>query len=428
MTRFDRAIDAVSRIDHPNVMELLDFGTEPLWYISELGKDLGKYWREFANVGSRADIERHALAIVRDLARGLAECHKHDLIHRDLKPKNVVIYEGEGGTIRPVLIDFGIVFVEGGERLTDLNEATGNRRYSPDQVRYRVHEPRCWFDIFALVQILMWMVWYEPGKQGWDRPMHWRYVPYPENTSPKFVEPLLALGAVASNEPISPQNGSELLGLLETLFEARNEVSVSDKNVIEMTAVREAISSGTATKLTRKAIDREELDASRELARIVFTQLKNKLVGLKNQLADLRGGFQISISINREFGELCEDNDLNNSERELLEFECQVTNGGSFVVQMNIQAFVPSRWKDSEKPTWLKDANTYACSFCRKTESRPGLKFPFDEMHVCIDREGRFVRHDRSWKPVGQITPEEIRNIVRSWLLDAEAWKLIAET
>ena len=101
--RFQREAVAASQIRHPGIVEVLDFGRTPegRFYLSmELvgGETLA---RRLARTGPLAPDE--ALALVRDIARALAAAHGRGILHRDVKPENVLL-TSEGVKV----VDFGI--------------------------------------------------------------------------------------------------------------------------------------------------------------------------------------------------------------------------------------------------------------------------------------------------------------------------------
>ena len=74
-----------------------------------------------------------AVALIRKIADGLAHCHEHDIIHRDVKPENILI----GADGQPVILDFGLALTKGAHRVTyaNLSNAAGTPDYmSPEQI------------------------------------------------------------------------------------------------------------------------------------------------------------------------------------------------------------------------------------------------------------------------------------------------------
>ena len=110
--RFQREAKAASRLNHPNSMQVIDFGEEPdgLLYIAMEhldGRSLHRVLRGRSPVSSAriADILMQTLA-------ALAVAHDMGVVHRDLKPENIVVLEGadDDGRLRSIVkvCDFGI--------------------------------------------------------------------------------------------------------------------------------------------------------------------------------------------------------------------------------------------------------------------------------------------------------------------------------
>lgn len=107
--RFRREAASAARIQHPNVVQIFDYGTDPEleldFIVMELlrGRDLKEALRE------RALLPRpEALRILADAARGVAAGHRAGIVHRDVKPANVFLM-GDGAVMEAVkILDFGI--------------------------------------------------------------------------------------------------------------------------------------------------------------------------------------------------------------------------------------------------------------------------------------------------------------------------------
>jgi serine/threonine protein kinase len=131
--RLVREARAQARIDHPNVCK-----------VYEAGEIAGKAYIAMELIDGRplgecGDLSFHAkLETIRDVARALHEAHKLGILHRDIKPGNIMLAapDDEGRT-RPVVMDFGIAHDrENDEAMTQTGALLGTPAYmSPEQAR-----------------------------------------------------------------------------------------------------------------------------------------------------------------------------------------------------------------------------------------------------------------------------------------------------
>jgi len=144
--RFEQEFNAASRLDHPNIVRALDFGqvSGVPYLVMEFveGESLGqKLQRE----GRLAESE--AIRIIAQVAQGLHRAHKMGLIHRDIKPDNVMVMPD--GTAK--LCDLGLVKeLEADLNLTRTGRGLGTPHFmAPEQFRNAKNaDLRC--DIYAL--------------------------------------------------------------------------------------------------------------------------------------------------------------------------------------------------------------------------------------------------------------------------------------
>ena len=139
--RFRLEAQAISRLDHANIIKIYDMNQTPdgrPFYTMELlaGESLADYLQE----QQRLPLDQ-ALPIFRQVCSALAYAHERGIIHRDIKPGNIMLLEplGSGLGSRVKIVDFGIVKVlDGGEQigqgLTMQGEVFGSPLYmSPEQ-------------------------------------------------------------------------------------------------------------------------------------------------------------------------------------------------------------------------------------------------------------------------------------------------------
>ncbi|MBX9654796.1 protein kinase [bacterium] len=106
--RFHRELQLLTdpRFRHPNIVELLDYTSSPSqhWYISRFGHSFVAYWKSIRDANDEPEhLVREAVEIVAKLADGLGPLHREGVIHRDIKPRNIVMRTDISS--EPVLID-----------------------------------------------------------------------------------------------------------------------------------------------------------------------------------------------------------------------------------------------------------------------------------------------------------------------------------
>jgi serine/threonine protein kinase len=146
--RFLREAESMARVRHPNIVQVLNVGSDrDLYYIAMEqveGGDLGKL------ISDDQLLEvPEAIRLIMETARGLAAAHNQGLIHRDIKPDNVLLTPD--GT--PKVADFGLAKavegVEGATQLTGANAIMGTPSYmSPEQVNGDPADARS--DVYSL--------------------------------------------------------------------------------------------------------------------------------------------------------------------------------------------------------------------------------------------------------------------------------------
>jgi serine/threonine-protein kinase len=149
--RFLREIKLASQLDHPHIARLLDSGERDWIVYFVMTYVEGPTLREhLARTGQMSIAETVRLAD--DLLDALDHAHRHGIVHRDVKPDNVVL-SSEGA----ILLDFGIaraVAASGSDRLTRSGIAVGTSTYmSPEQIT-AVQELDRRSDLYSLACVL----------------------------------------------------------------------------------------------------------------------------------------------------------------------------------------------------------------------------------------------------------------------------------
>ena len=156
--RFEREAAAVSRLDHPNTVQVFDFGTAggALYLIMEYvrGQDLA----HILDRDGPLPFARAAPLLVQ-ICGALGEAHELGIVHRDLKPENVLITRTTGGRDFAKVLDFGLAKLGAREQVpaeTDRTEIVGTPYFmSPEQIRGDEVDARA--DVYSL-GALMYML------------------------------------------------------------------------------------------------------------------------------------------------------------------------------------------------------------------------------------------------------------------------------
>jgi serine/threonine protein kinase len=146
--RLQREAHSAGRLQEPHVVPIHDYGEiEGLLYVDMRmidGTDLRKMLKRYGPM-----TPARAVAIVRQVASALDAAHESGVMHRDVKPENIIITRDDFA----YLVDFGIANAATDEKLTELGTAVGTyaymapERFTNDEVTYRA-------DIYALTCVL----------------------------------------------------------------------------------------------------------------------------------------------------------------------------------------------------------------------------------------------------------------------------------
>jgi hypothetical protein len=158
--RFEREAESASRLTHPNIITITDFGHTPEGLLFLVMEFLAGEALSSAIAGGPLPCDR-ALAIIRQILRGLDHAHAAGVVHRDLKPDNIMLVERDGRHDVVKILDFGIAKVtapaSGQEVLTQAGVIFGTPEYlSPEQALGEAVDARA--DIYAAGVILYEML------------------------------------------------------------------------------------------------------------------------------------------------------------------------------------------------------------------------------------------------------------------------------
>ncbi len=130
--RFEREARATAKLSHPNIILGIDVGESEgrRYFVMEYVD--GRTVQDLLKRGGPLD-EKRALTIVQQIARALDHAHKHHLVHRDVKPENIMVTRDQ----QAKLCDLGLAKVLGSdENKTEAGKSLGTPNYiSPEQAR-----------------------------------------------------------------------------------------------------------------------------------------------------------------------------------------------------------------------------------------------------------------------------------------------------
>jgi TolB-like protein len=188
--RFLLEIRVTARLDHPHILPVLASGKAAglLWYTMPYVE--GESLRDRLRRETRLSVEE-ALRIGREVADALEYAHTHGIVHRDVKPENILLAHGHAR-----VADFGVaraLEAGGGEQLTGTGLAIGTPAYmSPEQAGGGQVDGRS--DLYSLGCVLYEMV---AGEQPFTGPTPQAVI------ARRFVEPAPALGRRDAAVPVA---------------------------------------------------------------------------------------------------------------------------------------------------------------------------------------------------------------------------------
>lgn len=129
--RFDREAKSATSLSHPNIVNIFDVGEEDqiLYMVMEYVD--GLTLKEYIQKNGPIEVEE-ALSIIGQVTSAIAHAHANDIVHRDIKPQNILI--DAYGHVK--VTDFGIAIALSATALTQTNAVLGSVHYlSPEQAR-----------------------------------------------------------------------------------------------------------------------------------------------------------------------------------------------------------------------------------------------------------------------------------------------------
>ena len=196
--RFRREIEALRRLDHPNLCQILEADAEgETPYIAMPfieGETLAERLKTRLEHGELPDTAEigELTAIFETCARALQSAHETDLLHRDVKPANIIIARNGD----PILLDFGLaVETEPVERsrLTKPGDVLGTPSYmAPEQIDPRIGEPGPRTDVYSLGMSAYECMTLQCAYEGRSREELYRRILKGEAPEPRTINPAIS--------------------------------------------------------------------------------------------------------------------------------------------------------------------------------------------------------------------------------------------
>ena len=262
--RFQREALSATSLLHPNIVAVYDVGedAEMHYIVMEYieGKTLKKYIQEFAPLSPA-----RTLQIMKQLTSAMAHAHDNGIIHRDIKPQNVLM--NEDGNVK--VADFGIATSLNATGLTQTNSVMGTVHYlSPEQARGGIATKRS--DIYSLGIVMYEMLTGElpfSGESAVSIALKHLQSETPsvrdfDATIPQSVENIV-LKATAKDPNNRYNSAEEMMGDLATALtpsrmnEAKYEPNIDEEATKAMPVIKDRMPISNEIAQTKKVTPKE---------------------------------------------------------------------------------------------------------------------------------------------------------------------------
>ncbi|BCJ85128.1 Stk1 family PASTA domain-containing Ser/Thr kinase [Effusibacillus dendaii] len=221
--RFRREAQSAASLSHPNVVNIYDVGVEEETYFIVMEYINGKTLKEI--IQERAPLPiAEAVDIAKQICSALQHAHDHQIVHRDIKPHNIMI--GKDGHVK--VTDFGIARAITSNTITHNGSVLGSVHYfSPEQARGAIIDLKS--DIYSLGVVLYEMVTGELPFSG-ETPISvalkhlQEHFIEPRQLNPKIPQSVenIILKALAKDPDIRYQSAREMYRDLEQSLQQPN--------------------------------------------------------------------------------------------------------------------------------------------------------------------------------------------------------------
>jgi predicted Ser/Thr protein kinase len=217
LQRFQREARMAAKLSHPNIVPIYDIGAEGKLHYIVMEYVEGRSLKQLLEE-KKLDVEK-SLRIALTVARALQFAHEHKIVHRDVKPANLIL--DKQGRVR--ILDFGLARSLDGKGLTASSVMVGTPYYmSPEQAFGAPEELDHRTDLYSLGAVLYEMLTGRPPFEGGTVLAILRKIededPAPPGVSPKLDA--LVMKALAKDRDRRFQTAGDLAEALRTCLES----------------------------------------------------------------------------------------------------------------------------------------------------------------------------------------------------------------
>ena len=294
--RFRQEAQAVAGLNHPNIIQVYDFGEDKGFIYIVMAHVTGGTLQD--RLGGRRLPLDETLELIGPVGEALEYAHGEGVIHRDVKPANVLLDDSG----KPILSDFGLArMLAGSAALTRANATVGTPEYmAPEQALGKSADQRS--DLYALGIIIYQMLLGEVPFRGETPPetllahVH-RPVPLPSSVDPD-IDPLLEANlvrALAKNPEDRHQSPTELMEAL-ALVSRESGPARSAEQTIGTPSVTQTLASDTdKTYEEARVRGRQPVEATR-ISTKPGLPVARLAVGVALALAMAAGGLWLALA------------------------------------------------------------------------------------------------------------------------------------
>ena len=260
LLRFQREASAISKLSHENVVEVYDVGEFEGHHYIVMEYVRGRTLKQLISMRGALDKEE-SVDIMIQLTNAVQHAHEHSIIHRDIKPQNVLVKDD--GTVK--ITDFGIAIAHDSVQLTQTDAVLGSAQYlAPETTIGEPATPQV--DIYALGIVFYELLTGSVPFKG-DNPvsiaMKHLHDPVPSvrdfnPTLPQSIENII-IHATVKNRALRYQNTKEMLYDLEHCLDLANANVKKLEWPDETYAMKVSDSSRAERQTPKKKVEQEEV-------------------------------------------------------------------------------------------------------------------------------------------------------------------------